>query len=361
MKFQEEVIMDVSLECNVSLSKKLRSIIGDSEGRVVLIVDSVHNGTGQGTLLISGDNLNSNVVRQAIDKETSIQFTPFNIKEEIPSDTPVSAIFATGNLTQQGPRTAVDQIAVTAAPDKNKISHAMKRSEEIATPDAFSETQEPAYQQFVSNIEELMMAIKAAQGKEAEIDPITIEDPRQKAIAIEMKEQAEAIDIPAYVVNDSCSSVTLNDIDLNLNLNMPINLSNISAKRLETSGDLKAMLRSNVIKFIAPNDVDQYRVLAEQGVQKPGLEVYSTRGEAENAIDGDTHVPQAAQIDIPVDDTGPSDQEQLAGLMNLTPMNDTDDGGSRVSYHGEGGSRSQKIVGNDSEANSKGVKTISRA
>jgi hypothetical protein len=337
--------MDINLECNVSLSKKLRSILRDSEGRIVLIVDPVYNGNGQGNLLISGENLDLNSARQGLGKETSIQFTPVLIKDEVPLDKPVANLFSDGGLTQQGHRTAIDRVAATVPPEKNEVAHAITRAEEVITPKAFSETQNTDYQKFVSNFEELMMAIKAAQGKESEINPDSIKDHRQRAIAIEMKEKAEAIDMPAYIVNDSYSSVTLNDINLNLGLNIPFNLSNISAKRLATSGDLKAMLRANMIKFISPDEVNEYRSLAAGEVHEHGLEVYSTKGEAESALGVHTHVPQAEQMDIPMDDDGPSEQQQLAGLINLTPMSEGT--GGRVSFHGVNTMREKKTVGND--------------
>jgi hypothetical protein len=354
--------MDITLECNVSLSKKLRSVIGESEGRVVLVIDPVRDGKGSGSLLISGDSLNTNAVQQALLKETNIQFTPVAIKDNVPQGVAVSNLFSTGDLTSRGARTPVDRVAATTPPSKGEVSHAIQREAEVSIPEAFPEYKDKDFTSFVTSFEELMMAVKAAQGKEAEIDPDSIENPRQRAIAIEMKEQAEAIDIPAYVVNDSCSSVTLNDIDLSLNLNMPINLANISAKRIGSSGDLKSMLRSGVIKFIDPNEVDEYRVKAESGVDKyGGLETYS-RDEAFDAMagSGPDRFPEAEQVDIPVNDTAPSEQEQLAGLIDLSGGEDVGIG-VRTSFHGSGANRSKKTIGNSSETNEQGLKTISRA
>lgn len=355
--------MDITLQCNISLSKRLRSIIGDSEGRVVLVIDPVRNGTGEGSLLISGDKLDTNAIKQALLKETNIQFTPVSIKPQVPQGGAVSNIFSTGNLTQRGPRTAVDRIAATTPPEKNDVSQAIMRSEEVTAPDAFPEYQEPKFKAFVSSFEELMMAVKAAQGKESEIDIDAIKNPRQRAIAMEMKEQAEAIDIPAYVVNDSCRAVTLNDINLSLALNMPVNLANISAKRVASSGDLKSMLRSGTIKFIPPDEVDKYRAKATEG-ESLGLETYSTRGEAQSAIGrngrGGDHILEAEQVDIPVDDDGPSEQEQLAGLINLSGGGGFTEG-VRTSFHGVGAPRSRKTIGNSSTTNPQGLKTISRA
>lgn len=365
--------MDIKVECRVSLSKKLRSIIGDSEGGVVLVVDKLNNGNGTGNLMIHGEFLNLNAAQQILGQETNIQFTPYSIVEETTYKTePVSNLFSSGDISQRGKRTPVDKLAATTPPSRKEVAHAIKKREEIITPDDFIETEDPDYNRFVSSLEELMMAVKAAQGKESDIDIEAITDPRKRALAIEMKEQAEAIDIPAYIVNDSCSSVTLNDIDLSLNLNMPVNLSNISAKRLAQSGDLKSMVRSGMIKFISPENVSDYRKKAIQGVEKHGLETYSTRDEAEIAIartgaqstySSESQYPTTKDADIMYIDDNPNDiseQEQLAGLINLSGNSSSNDDGVRTSYHGSGNGIPRRRVGVTPRTNSQGIKTISK-
>lgn len=352
--------MDISFDCNVSLSKKLRAIVGNSEARFVLVAEGIRDGKAAATLMISGDELDVNAARQSIGKETSVQFTPITVKDEVPSENTVTNIFSTRAQTV-GPRTIVDRIAVLTPPEKHEVAYAVKREEEIEVPKAFPEFKEPKFKSFVYSFSDLMMAVKAAQGKESEINPDTIEDPRQKALAIEMKEQAEAIDIPAYIVNDSCSSVTINDMDLSLGLNMPFNLANISAKRLANSGDLKSMLRSNYIRFITPDEVGSFRKKAIDGVELPGLETYSTREDAEDAIGNanSNHLPKAEELYIPVDDEGPSEQEALAGLINLSGGVDVGSG-SRTSFHGASSTKTKHTVGAEATVNASGLKTIAK-
>lgn len=362
--------MDIKVECRVSLSKKLRSIIGDSEGGVVLVVDKLNNGNGTGHLMIHGDFLNINAAQQILGQETNIQFTPYSIAEETTYHTePVSNLFSSGDISQRGKRTPVDKIAATIPPGRKEVAHAIKKREEIITPDEFIETEDPDYNRFVSSLEELMMAVKAAQGKESDIDIESITDPRKRALAIEMKEQAEAIDIPAYIVNDSCSSVTLNDIDLSLSLNAPVNLANFSAKRLAQSGDLKSMVRSKMIKFISPDEVADYRDKAVNGAETYGYETYSSRDEAEDAIasGGTTSRRQASQAHVPdadimyIDDSeDPNEQEQLAGLINLSGNSSSNDGGTRTSYHGSGNGIPRRRIGVTPRTNAQGIKTISK-
>lgn len=349
--------MDITITCNVSLSKKLRSIMGDGEGRVVFVMDSIIQGAGEGSLLISGENLNSNAAQQILEKETSIQFTPMAVKNEIPSVHSVSNIFSSGDIQKGGVRTAVDKIAATTPPEKGEASHSIKGAEEIEVPEPFPEYKNPQFRSFVSSFEELMMAVKAAQGKESEIDVDSIENPREKAVAIEAKEKAEAIDMAAYVVNDTCKSVTINDLDISLGLNIPFDLSNISAKRVAASGDLKAMIRANVIKFIKPEEVVKYmKKTQSEEIEKYGLEAYGSAEEAERAIG---QIPEAEQIDIKVNDSSPNEQEQLSGLVNLTGSPSSSNG-ITITSHGEGSYSQKRMDNNISSVNPQALKTIAR-
>ncbi len=343
--------MDISLKCNVSLSKKLRSIMGDNNGRLVLIAENIKNGVGECSLMISGENLDLNAAQQSIDKETSIQFTPISVKNEIPSGSVVSNIFSTNNAPQTGYRTSVDRLAATVPPEKNQVPHAIKIQEEIQTPHEFKQVEDPEFRKFVSNITELMAEVAVAKNKISDINPDSIEDPRKRAIAIEMKEQAESIDVAAYVVNDTCGSIRLNDIDLSLGLNMPVDLSRISAKRLAASNDLKEMVGSKLVKFIRPDEVQLYRSKAAEGIEKPGLETYSTIDDAENAIGssgGSQNIPRAERYDIPVDDDSPSEQEELAGLINLTSMS----GSAKTTKH----SNSSRSVIQSNSGDARGIR-----
>ena len=351
--------MDINFECKVSLSKKIRAIIGNGTVRMVLVVDSVQNGKGDASLLISGDELDINASRQNLGKETSIQFTPISLKEEVPSNDAIVNIFATNLPTEHGGlQTPVDNLAAIHPPEKGAASSAIKSSIGDDTPEQFKEYNNPKFRSFVSNIEELMMATKASQGKGSEIDLDAISDPRQRALAIEMKEKAEGIDIPAVVVNDTCGSVRVNDIDLTLMLNSPFNLANISSKRVESSGELKSLLRSNVIKFIDPATVGDY-VDKVAKVESTGYETYDLDG-AFASFSGQASPARTDSIDIPVADESPSEQEQLAGLINLTPMNVSSEGGVRTSHHGGAlPTVSNRSIGSVSSANSKGIKTIS--
>lgn len=334
--------MDISLNCKFSLSKKLRSALGQSEGRVVIVIDPVRNGVGEGNILVSGENIDRILLESLIQKETSIQFTPLGFKDEIPSDSAVSNIFSTvnhSNISKE--RTPVDRVAAVSPPDsKADISHAIKTEDEIETPDTFEIYDNDSFKDFVSSYDQLLEAVKKAWGKESDVDLNSIKDPRKRALAQEMKEQFESIDTPAYIVNHSCSSVTLNDIDINLSSNMPFNLGSISAKRVASSNDLKTMLDAKMIKFISPEEVEQYQLKSSSGATSMGLEIYDREGASSNVPDEHASQPydnasdrEYTPMEISFEDS-PSEQEELAGLLDLTPKNVNSGDGVRKSFHG---------------------------
>jgi hypothetical protein len=73
-----------------------------------------------------------------------------------------------------------------------------------------------------------------------------------------MKEKEEAIDIPAWIVNDKVGEVSVNDLKISLKLNSPYDLSNISARRIAMSKDLKSLLRDRYVRFISPTEKDRF-------------------------------------------------------------------------------------------------------
>ena len=360
--------MDISLKCNVSLSKKLRPILEKEDGRIVLVVDRLYQGKGEGTLHMSGETIHYDSIKGVLNGETSIQLTPTEEIEGIASGAAVTNIFAAGVSLQgsKGRSNPISQMMVTSAPDKNERGSAIKTAEENGVPENFKAHQNQEFKMFVSNLSELMVALKAASGKKSSIDLDSMEDEREKAIAKEIKDREEGIDIPALIVNDSCGSLRINDLDLSLALNTPFNLNNISAKRLSESNELKGLIRANLVKFISPDQVDSYRSLAVKGVEKPGLETFDRSG-AFDAIErgSQTNMPDAEPVDIDIDGVDePDEAEQLSRLVvgeltNLTPMNT----GVRVSHHGSAmpsGGNSRRKVPNAAKTNEAGIKTISK-
>ena len=105
---------------------------------------------------------------------------------------------------------------------------------------------------------------KAAQSSDIAPPNLTGLDDRERAVALEKYQQFLGIDIPCYIVNDSCMSLIVNDLEIDLGYNMPVNLSNIPAQKLLLSKDLREILGNKFAKFIPPEDIPKYQVLVQK-------------------------------------------------------------------------------------------------
>ena len=355
--------MDITLDCSISLSKKLRSLFGDEEVRIVLIADPVRAGRGRANLIVSSEKIDMSAVKDLLNQETSLMLTPLAEKQEDISTTAITGLFC-GSPTPSPKvgtkRSPIDRLAVTEAPEKKNVAHAIKTREEIVIPEEFSEIQDPDYKNFVSNFDELMVSLRQAQTKDSGIDLDAIKDARQRAIAKEAKERAEAIDLPAYIVIEKCAAVRINDMDISLMQNVPYNLSNISAKRVMESRELRSLINSGIIKFIRPDEVESYKAKAQGEVEKATLDTFSNHKEAERAIE--SHIPSGEEVEISVSEIDrPTEQEQL--VTNLTPISsdlDSEDGHVRITNYSMGQPRVKKNVPETAVKNKSGLSSIRR-
>ena len=351
---------NITLNCTVSLSNKLQGLIGGGSQRLTLHINDMFDGKGIGKLVISNELDEIGSIEMG--KETSIMLTPLSVSEDYAAaQEPVTNIFSNENIAKDSAdiaahRTPVDRLAATEPPEsRSQVSRSVVQPEEVQTPPAFSELDQPEVRKFVTSLNELLTSASEASNKEYDVDIDSINDKRQRALALEKKELAESIDADAYIVNDSCASLSINDLELSLMLNVPYNLGNVSAKRVSNSADLKGMLKQGLVKFIEPKECEQYFRKAGQDPFQVGLDTYSSADEAERAIE--STVPSADQMDISVGEI--DDMEEQAILAtNLTPMN-IDQSGVRTSSHG-GAMKERKIISNDSTVNKSGLKTISR-
>ena len=87
-------------------------------------------------------------------------------------------------------------------------------TETIETPKEFKELNQEECREYVSNLEELVIAVNEAKKKDVDIDPDSATSEREKALLKEQKNLAESIDIPAFIVNDFCGSLAINDLDI---------------------------------------------------------------------------------------------------------------------------------------------------
>jgi hypothetical protein len=292
--------MDININCQISLSKKLRALIGDNKTAITLISQNLNEGKGVARLMVSLEEINKQEIQDLLNKETSIIIMPIELVEDSVVNTEaVTNIFSsTADLSKDSrykKRDAISRLAATTPPSKNKsaanlIKTAEEQEQEISTP--FSElapiikktqvSQQPL--RHISSLEQLMKAIYAAENKSYNVDVDNITNPIKKALAMEAKEKAEAIDYPAYIV--ACKgNLVINDLNLSLLLNAPFNLANISAKRIANSKQLQALLRDGFLKFIAPEEVDDYLEKIEAEEDKFSLPIYDSHDDILDGIE----------------------------------------------------------------------------
>lgn len=323
--------MNLSFRCKVSLSKKLRSLI-DGEGSITLMASSLSGGTGEGVMTLHSEGP---MASNDLTGETSIQVEPIELIEEIPDGSPVASIFSSVPTQADSSSVLVGKIAAVHAPEKQRdASRSIKP--EVETPEVFKETDNQGFKNFISSLDELTVAVNEARTKVVEnIDINAIENEREKAAAIQAMERAGAIDAEAWIVNDQCASIRVNDLDISLELNSPVDLSNISAKRIAASKELKALLRQGVVSFIDPADVGLYAEQSIMGAETYGtLDVYDSPSAAEEAmpvLDDDADVMELTDSDL----EAPTEEEMMINLTNIPATKSTPVDGTRVSSHGQ--------------------------
>lgn len=378
--------MIISVKCNISLSKKLRAL-SKKNTKFYMNTKTLINGVGEGTITFEADD-NSDF-SDLLNKETSIIIVPIDTVDQVnttqqeqseqsdnPDDSRVANLFMTGANIEESDSPIIQKIAAVKPPNnKTERAYSVKPKEQIEreVPVVFKESQKPAVKRYITELSQLLEAVKCAENKKSNIDISKIQNPRLRAVAMEEKEKAEAIDFPAFIVNTSCATLSINDLGINLALNIPYNLNNISAKKIANSRDLGAMLRANMIKFIRPDEVQSYmnQVVNEQ--DKYGLEVYDNRRQAEAAIgeigESKSHMSRVSQeTELSVDDLeGPTEEEKI--LRSLPPRRESSeesDSDTVVTSHGLN-SRQNRLdvrsreVPATSVQNSKGIKSIRKS
>jgi len=315
--------MNLTIDCKVSLSKKLREVLGKSGGTIVLTTSDLQDGKGFGRLSLSSElRKQYEGIPEELGGETSIQITAIGVTSETPSgDTvPQAAIFST--IPSKGESSPViNRMAAVHAPDKGEESHAVVAKKDIKTPEAFSTLEEKGCREWIGNMEELVEAIMAARGKKSDIDPDMAQNDRERALLIELKEKDEAIDRPAWVVNTGGGTLMINDLDIVLPMNSPYDLSNISARRIIMSRDLKELIKGNYVKFISPAERGKYILGQSEGDMSMGLPVFDSPEEAEEhmvrSVSANPVIDEDSAMDITENDIeGLTDEESM--VVNLT-------------------------------------------
>jgi len=393
--------MQIALKCKISLSKKMRNILQNG-GSIVLTADSINSGKGEGTLILSDHSNNQINADDLMSKETSIMITPTSI-DQGGMNASVSHIFSNNQQQTAGvgaisnqQRTPVDRLAATQPPEPGQNNRSYYTPDELEVPRQFEQTQDPSFLSYIKTYQELISAVKDSKDKRSDIqveifadDPINVK--KEKAMLMERKAMEESIGMDAYVVNENCASLTINDIGLDLPLNMPKNLGTVSARKLASSRDLWHLFKQKLIRIISPNEANH--LLKNAGdmneVYVPGLEIYDSRYEAEDdiythgtTVSGERGVTNATMLDLEATDlAGDSEEMRMLRMAGGNSRPATASGGSintlsgntRRSFHGSGETQyasdihaseefaireGDRQVPTQSRRNSKGAKTV---
>jgi hypothetical protein len=246
--------MSISINCKLSLSKKLRALLG-KDATLTLVSQDIVDGKGTAILILNSEDAKTITNPEELG-ETSIMLIPIEMAEESPNiQSPVHAsIFSTvPSKHQEEP--VVQKIAAVHAPEKGREGKAIKK--EAPIPQQFPELKQPECKSWISNMEELISAVNVAKGKQANVDLNDAQNDRERAVLMEIKEKAESIDTPAWIINDKVGILSVNDLNISLPLNAPYDLSNISARRVANSKDLRGVIKAGYVRFISPEEKDQ--------------------------------------------------------------------------------------------------------
>ena len=317
--------MNTSINCKISLSKKLRAWLG-KEGSITLTTSGLVDGKGVGVLSLVSDN---DITVELDTTETSIQLTPMEMTDEVPTNATTSHANLFSSVEggkQKAISKVVSKIAATQAPEKGKEGTAIK--ETVETPQAFESLKDPECKNWISNMQEFVTAINAARGKKSDVDVTIARNKLEEAALQEQRDKDEAIDTPAWVVNNKGGILIINDLGITLLPNAPMDLSNFSAKRIAASRDLRELLKSGYLEFISPEERDQYIMEGMPEETVGSLEVFSNHEEAEAAITNNRKhavINETDAMDLEADDLErPTEEESM--MLDLTqamPTNKT--------------------------------------
>lgn len=281
-----------NIHCKAFLSKKLRDAIKNNSS-IQITINNIENGSGRCDMVIDGQTDNSKL-KDLIGEETSLIFRVLNIEsvlkssvEEIigeeentvnPENQQENVLPSWFGKTQEENKQPLPEnipdgiesffinrdkniiedkitkkIAVTEPPEIEDISNVFESDlENIEGLEAYSQ---PEFKKYVSNLNEFYDALEASKNKKSTINLDAYKgDIRKMAVMEEQKRMEESIGKPAYVVNKKYGTLRIEDLNLQLNLNSPIDLARMSANTLIDSKDLRSVLRSGLIEFVSPQE-----------------------------------------------------------------------------------------------------------
>ncbi len=312
--------MAIELSCRFSLSKKLRAIAGNN-GSLQIILKNFNDGKGMGILRIDGNDVDENKVELGM--ETGIMMTPISVKdinneEEVDNSESYREVDASrsfGTLFSQNTPVSTDRntlVSKIAATDAKNVPYAVKSYDQIQkeAPPSIKIVNEVKKKSYIDNFDALKEAVQSALHKKSSIDLSKIDNIFKRAIAEEQMAIEEAIDHTAYVVNTTCASLNIQDMDYTLSLNMPQDLSRISAKRIANSKQFWSLAKEGLIQMVSPQKA---QALVEQEIAKEERETLQC-GKVEEVLDGlyaDASRSNVQQLDVMDESDTMTEEEKL--------------------------------------------------
>ena len=285
--------MSISINCKLSLSKKLRALLG-KDATLTLVSQDIVDGKGTAILILNSEDAKTITNPEELG-ETSIMLIPVEMAEESPNvQSPVHASIFSTIPSKNMEEPVVQKLAAVHAPEKGREAKAIKK-EVAPIPQQFPELKQPECKSWISNMEELISAVNVAKGKQANVDLSDAQNDRERAVLMELKEKAESIDAPAWIINDKVGMLSVNDLNISLPLNAPYDLSNISARRVANSKDLKGVIKAGYVRFISPEEKDQIIlniVGGDENTAVGSLAVFDNHEQAMENI-GTTHISES--------------------------------------------------------------------
>ena len=316
--------MNASINCHVSLSKKLRALMG-KEGSITLIVSEFKDGLGDGNLSISGENIDFD--KDIFEGETSIQIEPVGkMQMEVGGEDQACSNIFSSTPNKGHSEKVVSKIAVVNAPERTEVSTAIKTKEQINTEASISKTVPPSAKKWIADMEQLLQVVNKAKNKRSNIDIDSAQTDREKAVLMQMKEKEEAIDTEAWIINDKFGNLSINDLGIAMPMNVPYDLGFISARRLAASIDLKTSIRDGLIRFISPKEKDHFIQKSIEVVEGIGsLPVFDRHEEAMASIESaDIKNPVIGEDAIEVTaadiDNATEEEESILNLTQSLPL-----------------------------------------
>jgi hypothetical protein len=378
----------MNIICKISLSKKIRKMVGKNSN--IVLSGVIDNGTGEGILSISNPNIGQTVELNGeetsiilnlvkVSGESRIIEASEEVDERVFNSNPVSSLFSDSAAygTSNNPkairgvkRSPVDKIAATEV-SKN-VSEAIVPKDEVVVPEQFKATQEKKFVEFVKSFDQLLDLVRNKKSFKSTINPSDYENERERITAQYEKEIEESIGVPAFVINKKYASLNVDDCNLVFLKNAPVDIGRISAKKLYSSPQLMSLIKSGELEIISPKEAAKIAHLVQKQEEEDDTGTLDARtldrikrGIVEYDDDDDDNDDEENDYDNDDDEYGninledEAEEDEESDITSLIGSSK-----ARKTVHGNAVNRSNtsrsKKISNVARKNSKGIKTVAR-